>query len=490
MATLGPFRCHPQMYLVFFGIVFILWMVFPVKHTFSGEDQMERLQSPDNLFGLSFRESRLADRVRDIEDQNRMLRKQLSYSQSQLIKARKTSEISNQPISDEGEVFNDQHEYPLNEPNTAVTKNCRDSVEDELPSCEILHIAIVCAGHNSSRSVVTVIKSLLFYRKHPLHFHFLTNNETKEILDDLFKTWLLNQVKISFYPISSVEDQVSWIPNKHYSGVYGLLKLTLPKILTSTPKVIVLDTDVILATDISKVCYLVAFFWLTKSVFFLLFLLFFQLWRLFDKMAKSDASIGLVENQSDWYIPGKLWKGHSPWPALGRGYNTGVILMDLEGLRKRWQWSRLWRQVAEKELITMFKTTLADQDIFNAVIKSNPQIVFNVPCQWNLQLSDNTQSEICYSNTRRDLNLIHFNSPKKLDVKNKDVEYFRNHYLTFLQYDGNLLRRDLMNCHNLTDTKDQAQAKQTLIADQDCYELRNVAETVYRYRRQIFELTT
>ena len=30
------------------------------------------------------------------------------------------------------------------------------------------------------------------------------------------------------------------------------------------------------------------------------------------------------------------------------------------------------------------------------------------------------------------------------------MEYFRNHFLTFLQYDGNLLRRDLINCSNQT----------------------------------------
>ena len=68
-----------------------------------------------------------------------------------------------------------------------------------------------------------------------------------------------------------------------------------------------------------------------------------------------------------------------------------------------------------------------------ACIKAKPDIVFKLPCQWNLQLSDNTRSEICYSNRRRDLNLIHFNSPKKLDVQNKDVEHFRNLYTTFVQ---------------------------------------------------------
>ena len=146
---------------------------------------------------------------------------------------------------------------------------------------------------------------------------------------------------MSFYDLNDVVNQVSWIPNKHYSGVFGLLKLTLPNLLP-VPKVIVLDTDVILTTDISK------------------------LWQLFHKRGGESAvaALGLVENQSDWYLPNQLWKGHSPWPALGRGFNSGVILMDLVLLRDHWQWARLWRQVAEKELITMFKTTLADQASF------------------------------------------------------------------------------------------------------------------------------
>ena len=34
----------------------------------------------------------------------------------------------------------------------------------------------------------------------------------------------------------------------------------------------------------------------------------------------------------------------------------------------------------------------------------------------------------------------------KLKVKNKHIEFFRNLYLTFLEYDGNLLRRELFGC--------------------------------------------
>lgn len=58
---------------------------------------------------------------------------------------------------------------------------------------------------------------------------------------------------MSFYLADNVVPDVSWIPNTHYSGVYGLMKLTLPKVLPeSLQKAIVLDTDVTFATDIAE----------------------------------------------------------------------------------------------------------------------------------------------------------------------------------------------------------------------------------------------
>lgn len=55
----------------------------------------------------------------------------------------------------------------------------------------------------------------------------------------------------SFYLADKLTSDVAWIPNKHYSGVYGLLKLTLPKVLPQAlDKVIVLDCDVTFSADI------------------------------------------------------------------------------------------------------------------------------------------------------------------------------------------------------------------------------------------------
>lgn len=119
------------------------------------------------------------------------------------------------------------------------------------PKCEMLHVAIVCAGYNSSREIITLTKSLLFYRKNPLHLHLITDAVARNILETLFRTWMVPAVVVSFYDAEELKPLVSWIPNKHYSGLYGLMKLVLPSILPpSLARVIVLDTDVTFSSDI------------------------------------------------------------------------------------------------------------------------------------------------------------------------------------------------------------------------------------------------
>ncbi|XP_065647225.1 xylosyl- and glucuronyltransferase LARGE2s isoform X2 [Hydra vulgaris] len=324
----------------------------------------------------------------------------------------------------------------------------------QLPDCQVIHIAIICAGYKETKRVVTLIKSILFYRRHPLHFHFISDISGRHVLQVLFKTWMLKQVGVSFYDAEKLKADVDWIPNTHYSGVYGLMKLTLTRALPEfLSKVIVLDTDVFFLTDLA------------------------ELWAFFNNFTE-DQAIGLVENQSQWYT-GKLWKKYKIWPAIGRGFNTGVMLFDLQKLRK-FQWANLWRMTAEKQLLNLFSTVLADQDVINAALKDNPQIVYKLPCQWNIQLSDNTESEYCY-NELIELKAIHWNSPNKhTGNKLKHVEYFRNMYLTFLEYNGNLLRKSIFSClipgENATET-----SREKKLSDNDqCYDIKIEQSTTRR----------
>ncbi len=91
------------------------------------------------------------------------------------------------------------------------------------------------------------------------------------------------------------------MPNKHYSGVYGLLKLTLPRALPSTlGKVIVLDTDVTFATDIA------------------------QLWTLFGNMGPSQVSRVIV-------VPTFIHNAHFIINIFTTPYNTTTLHIFILG---------------------------------------------------------------------------------------------------------------------------------------------------------------
>lgn len=180
-------------------------------------------------------------------------------------------------------------------------------------------------------------------------------------------------VNVTFYEAEIWVPRVSWIPNKHYSGVYGLLKLILPDAMRED-RVLVLDTDVTVLTDMHP------------------------LWKMFERFS-ADQSLGLVENQSNWYVKA-LSYGQRPWPALGRGFNTGVMLMHLRRLRDG-KFARSWESVTKRVLGYIPETSLADQDVINAVINEQSWIVYKIECTWNIQLSDHTISDTCYRDTNR-----------------------------------------------------------------------------------------
>jgi glycosyltransferase-like protein LARGE len=156
------------------------------------------------------------------------------------------------------------------------------------------------------------------------------------------------------------------------------MKLILPDVLPKNlDRVLVLDTDVTFATDIADI------------------------WNLFPDMIDNKKKvptvknssgrtsgdnpprlIGVVENQSDWYL-GTIWKNHRPWPALDRGFNTGVMMLDLRGMRDKNWWQLTWKSIAEKYLPDLQTTSLADQDIFNAVIKHYPSLLYRVSISRN-----------------------------------------------------------------------------------------------------------
>ena len=140
----------------------------------------------------------------------------------------------------------------------------------------------------------------------------MTDPSANHVLSTIFRTWQLPAVNVSFYAIETASDAVSWIPNSHYSGIYGLMKLILVQLLPENlDRVIVLDTDLMVMENIGS------------------------LWKFFKDIRRRGKLLGVVENQSDWYL-GKLWeKQRKPWPAIGRGFNTGVMLLNLKMMKEK-----------------------------------------------------------------------------------------------------------------------------------------------------------
>lgn len=282
--------------------------------------------------------------------------------------------------------------------------------------CETVHIALVCMG-KCTRIVTPMLKSLLHHRQNPLHFHLIVDSGSEHTISKLFDTWDLPDVKYTCYNAQNRLSQVQWIPNSHYSGVYALVKLLFPDILPDTLKqVIVLDSDLTFLCDVA------------------------ELWAVFRNMT-DDQFIGLVENESNWY-----YETSKRWPALGRGYNTGVMLLDLNKIRTNTDWSRLWQDAVNDNIDRLKQTALADQDVINAIIKTHPHFVFNMSCQYNVQMSTKTLAKGCYGEDRNNVKIIHWNSPVKYSIRIRDSDYFRNIHQSYVNFDGNLLREKLHRC--------------------------------------------
>lgn len=289
-------------------------------------------------------------------------------------------------------------------------------------SCTTMHIALVCGGYNSTRSFYVLLKSILFYRTDIIHLHLLVDRISHEILVKLFETWTVPDLIVDYYNASDYEHEIAWIPSRHYSHRFGLMKLIFLTVLRDhgLSTVLLLDTDLLVLGNIKKV-------WKESDIFLDA-----------DGSSGNATMFGMVENQSEWYLgDNMLSKGQSVWPAIGRGYNSGVILVNLVELERQ-NWRQTWRQVTETELISHLSTSLADQDIFNAVIRFHKHIVHKLPCSFNIQLNDHTDlDEVCPD--KDDFQIVHWNSPYKLESKNLKTEYYKIRYLTFRNWEGKLL---------------------------------------------------
>ncbi|KAF8375179.1 hypothetical protein PRIPAC_81608, partial [Pristionchus pacificus] len=341
--------------------------------------------------------------------------------------------------------------------------------EQEDSRCTEHHIVIVVGGHTTCYDALPLFKSILYHHRGPLVFHIITDAESRQVLPAMFDTWKLPSVRYALYDMDPYRSRVDWVPNKHYSAIYGLIRLTIPDMLPVDVKevkvnrseigkaetqlakslsfrnVLFLDTDLIVLDDIAP-----------------MFIAF--------KGSNESVMLAMAENIS----PGYTW-GRNKWPARGRGFNAGVSLLHLERMRRA-NWTEMWTREAKGLFRKRIVHKGNDQDIINALTVSHPEIAIQLPCAYNYQLG-NTSTPLGCEKRERGVKIAHFNSPEKMRLKSKYVVHFARFHDIYKAMDGYSFRQrercegDSEPSTSLTDLTEE---------DYECDDLATAIKTVYR----------
>ncbi|KAF5400245.1 hypothetical protein PHET_06040 [Paragonimus heterotremus] len=232
-----------------------------------------------------------------------------------------------------------------------------------------------------------------------LVFHLIADTRDQAYLQTKMNDWNLPNVAIHFYNIAKYMDLVRSVQSGHYSGSRSYIKLYLPEILpSSVEKVIMLDADMLVNRHIC------------------------DLWAHFDRFNETQA-FAMVPETSPYY-----WSetGRKYWPSLGPGYNAGLVLFHLSRLRSM-AWNSLWNENLQYLLSKIDILPTAEQDVLNRIGHVQPQLLYTLPCTWNVQMGVLSVTNMCpvtWSMTSEaaetakalaieELALIHFNAPQK-----------------------------------------------------------------------------
>ena len=269
-----------------------------------------------------------------------------------------------------------------------------------LAGCETIHVLFVI---QSVRSVVAVLRSIFLYRHSPLHFHFISDLPDQTILEKLLITWELPSVNYSFYPISEVKKNVSWINSTEQ---YSLMKLVLPSLLPSTvDRVIVLDSNIMILSDIQG------------------------LWTYFDDIRNEGKLFAVAKDLS-----------FSQVDSL-QMFNTDVMLFDLQAMRNGHIWSGLVQELVSISSIHTCHT------IINSIIE-NYGNYYTLPCSWNVLIRSFVYIQKCEADIS-EYHLVQWNSYKKTNSNRYDL-HFQNINSILMQYDGDALQDIPITCDKVT----------------------------------------
>ena len=246
---------------------------------------------------------------------------------------------------------------------TSNNKNEKDSKRNNerhihTQGCEVVHICFVVENEFAVNTVVASMKMILFHRYSRLHFHLISDQTSRDILETLLSTWKLPYVESTYYSIITTRTVIASVfanvQNMRFYDEFGLMKLVLPYILLSNvEKVIVLDNNSVVFADLK------------------------DLWDYFEDVRKNSRLFALARKTED------CTQG-----TVGC-YSSKVMLFDLLAMRHR-NWYGIVQQsartAAPADQHSMTRSPVSLDKLINTVIDNNSSLHSTLPCVWNVDV--------------------------------------------------------------------------------------------------------
>ncbi|XP_013095172.2 xyloside xylosyltransferase 1-like [Biomphalaria glabrata] len=221
-----------------------------------------------------------------------------------------------------------------------------------------------------------------------LHFYIAGDVESyyiaKTVIQSIAnKFGIHNQILVSYQNISQLEDnvldiihtvrqQISSGKEHRFSSPLFYLSIILHKVMPhNISQIILLDVDLVIASDISKL---------------------FSLFNNFDQ----EQAIGIArENQPVYQTTLWEYRKNNPKTRVGEpppkgltGFNSGVVLFDLQKLRVSSKYNSFLTEERMNALVQKYKFQghLGDQDFYTLLSFDYEELFYILPCGWNRQL--------------------------------------------------------------------------------------------------------
>ena len=240
--------------------------------------------------------------------------------------------------------------------------------------------AVVCGMSYRVEEAMNMVKSILVFTNHQLHFHIVAENELQDEIEKTFDSFpfdVKNHFQFTIYNLSFPRGQ-DWKKWKKLFKTCASQRLFLPDFV-KRDRLIYLDTDTLVLSPIEK------------------------LWHHFSKFNKTLLAAMAKEGEVaslNWY---HRFARHPFYGELG--LNSGVMLMDLKKLREL----DFTRKIIAIYQEHKFNIAWGDQDLLNIYFNKHPDQIYVYPCEWNYRPDHCMYQNNCHSAIHNGVYVLHGN---------------------------------------------------------------------------------